>query len=230
MQDKTAKIDKNNLKKTGRYHLDSFEKIGDEKRRRIIESALIEFSSKGYNGANINIIAKNAGISIGSMYQYFGSKEKLFLTVIDIAYGIIERSLAAIDRIQGDIYIKLDQIIDYVQKYSREYRLLNQIYLEATTQGLAALSKNLSHKMETVSSSYYKSLLSAAIKQGLVDKKISVDTASFCLDNIILLLQFSYSSDYYMERMKIFAGAGSQKDDKRIREEIMYILKKILAP
>lgn len=212
-----------------KYHREQFEKIPGEKRARIIEAALIEFSSMGYNAANINTIAKNAGISIGSMYQYFESKENLFLTVMDDAYRIIEQSITEIDNVKGNLFDKLNEIIIHVQKYAREYRLLNQIYLEATTQGLSRISKKLSLKMETVSSEYYKILLDTAMKDGTVDKSINPGVAAFCIDNIILLLQFSYSSEYYGERMRIFAGDDSLKDDDRIRREIIYILKKMLS-
>lgn len=213
-----------------KYHSEQFEKIKDEKKNRIIGAALSEFSFMGYSAANINVIAKKAGISIGSMYQYFASKENLFLTVMDEAYRVIERAIAGIETQEGSFFDKMDLIIGYVQKYSREYKLLNQVYLEATTQGLTQISKKLSNKMETISSAYYKALLRAAVRDGAVDSNISIDTAAFCIDNIILLLQFSYSSVYYGERMKIFAGKNALRDDKRIREEIMYLLIKTFSP
>lgn len=227
--EKKPDTEKNRTQKRRKYHNELFEKINGEKRGRIIEASLAEFSSKGYNAANINVIARNAGISIGSMYQYFESKENLFLAIFDIACGIIEKSLASIDDLEGDIYAKLDQVLAYVQKYSREYRLLNQIYLEATTQGLAGMSKKLSLKMETVSFSYYMKLIAAATGEGVMDKKISPGIAAFCLDNILLLLQFSYSSDYYAERMKIFLGDDVHDNDDKVRGEIMYFLKKALG-
>lgn len=211
------------------YHKETFEKIPESKRKTILEAAVIEFSSKGFNAANINVIAKNAGISIGSMYQYFDSKENLFLTAIDDGYRIIENSLSEIDLINGTIFDKLDEIIKHIQKYSREFSLLNQLYLEATTQGMAELSKKLSLKMETISSKFYKAALAKAMSEGTLDTEISIETASFCIDNIILLLQFSYSTEYYKERMKIFAGKSSLTQDDKIRKEIIYFLKKALS-
>lgn len=229
MEKKTAAVKKTALPVQGKYYKEQFEKISDEKRKRIIEAALMEFSSMGYNAANINVIAKNAGISIGSMYQYFESKENLFLTIIDEAYNVIENSISHIDALKGDLFYKFDIIISYIQKYAREYRLLNQLYLEATTQGVSRISKKLSLKMETISSEYYRSLIIESIKNGIADKKLDPEVTAFCVDNIFLLLQFSYSSEYYSERMKIFTGENALKEDKRIRKEIMYILKKILV-
>lgn len=228
--DNKNKSPKQKIVKTQKYHNEQFEKITDEKRQRIIEAALIEFSSMGYNAANINVIAKNAGISIGSMYQYFDSKENLFLTIIDEAYKVIESSISQIDQGEGTIYDKFDIIVGYIQKYSREYRLLNQLYLEATTQGVSKISKKLSLKMESIASNYYSSLISKAMKAGIVDKNLDPEAAAFCIDNIFLLLQFSYSVDYYIERMKIFAGKNSHKGDDQFKEKIMYFLRKALAP
>jgi AcrR family transcriptional regulator len=73
-----------------KHFKDGFEKIAEEKQKRIMDAGIIEFAAKGFIAANINIIAKNAGISIGSMYNYFDSKESLFLTIADYGYGVLE--------------------------------------------------------------------------------------------------------------------------------------------
>ncbi len=224
-----AKDEKEKPSAGRKYHKSTFDKIDGDKKARILEAALVEFSSRGFNAANINVIAKNAGISIGSMYTYFKSKEDLFLTVLDSGYAVIEQSLQQIDLMNGTVFDKLEQILRYVQKYSRQYKLLNQTYLEATTQGIARLSKKLSLKMETVSSRYYKAVLEAARQEGVVDKKIDINTASFCIDNIILLLQFSYSAEYFKERMKIFVGEDALENDERVVKDIMYFLTKALS-
>lgn len=228
MKEKTSVTEKLKKTKQEKYYKETFAKITEEKRKAILDAAVNEFSSNGFNAANINVIAKRAGISIGSMYQYFDSKENLFLTAIDEGYKIIEHSLSEIDLINGTFFDKLEEIIKHIQKYSREYSLLNQLYLEATTQGIAGMSKKLSLKMETVSSGFYKKALASAVNDGLVDPDISIETASFCIDNILLLLQFSYSTEYYKERMKIFAGKNSLNQDEKIRKEILYFLNKAL--
>ncbi|MCP3870504.1 MAG: helix-turn-helix transcriptional regulator, partial [Gammaproteobacteria bacterium] len=59
----------------------AFAKIDTEKRLRVLDTATKVFAEKGFVGANINIIAREAGVSIGAMYNYFDTKENLFLTV-----------------------------------------------------------------------------------------------------------------------------------------------------
>ena len=55
----------------------------DERARRIIEHATVVFARKGYNATTIDDIAIKAKIAKGSVYQYFKSKQDLFLAVFD---------------------------------------------------------------------------------------------------------------------------------------------------
>ena len=61
---------------------EAFDRASTERKEKILEVGIEEFASKGYENANINIIAKNSGISIGLMYKYFNTKEDLFITCI----------------------------------------------------------------------------------------------------------------------------------------------------
>ena len=52
-----------------------------DKRNRIINAALNVFSKDGYQNSKIEDIAKTADIGKGTLYEYFSSKEELFLHV-----------------------------------------------------------------------------------------------------------------------------------------------------
>jgi AcrR family transcriptional regulator len=51
-------------------------------RRRIIEAAATEFAEHGLAGARVDRIAEGAGSNKQLIYQYFGSKDGLFRTVV----------------------------------------------------------------------------------------------------------------------------------------------------
>src|SRR5690606_8453399 len=55
-----------------------FLNLPDEKRNRIVELALDEFSSHPYRQASLSRIVARAGIAKGSMYQYFDNKLDLY--------------------------------------------------------------------------------------------------------------------------------------------------------
>jgi AcrR family transcriptional regulator len=63
-------------------------KSGSQKRSRLTVDALLEATARilvkdGYDRASTNRIAEVAGVSIGSLYQYFPNKEALVAAVID---------------------------------------------------------------------------------------------------------------------------------------------------
>jgi len=57
---------------------ENFIALEREKRDRIINAALREFSTKGFKNASTNEIVKKAGISKGALFHYFSSKQDLF--------------------------------------------------------------------------------------------------------------------------------------------------------
>lgn len=54
-----------------------------DKREEVLDIASENFLSKGFDGTSINVMAREAGISKESIYRYFGSKEDLFLAVVE---------------------------------------------------------------------------------------------------------------------------------------------------
>lgn len=59
-----------------------FEKLPEEKRERILEAAAREFAAHGFEGASLNQILDQAGISKGAAYYYFDDKADLFITAV----------------------------------------------------------------------------------------------------------------------------------------------------
>ena len=55
---------------------------GIKTKAKILDAAMKVFSTYGYAGSSIRVIAKAAGISIGGVYLYFRNKEELYLDLI----------------------------------------------------------------------------------------------------------------------------------------------------
>jgi AcrR family transcriptional regulator len=55
---------------------------GGAKRRQIMEGARTAFLAAGFDGASMNDVARVAGVSKGTLYVYFESKEQLFEALI----------------------------------------------------------------------------------------------------------------------------------------------------
>jgi TetR/AcrR family transcriptional regulator len=55
-------------------------------RARILETARVEFVTHGLNGARVDRIAEQAGVNKNLIYHYFGSKDGLYLEVLEEIY------------------------------------------------------------------------------------------------------------------------------------------------
>jgi TetR/AcrR family transcriptional regulator len=55
-------------------------------RQRILDMATQQFAAKGYDGARVDDIMRLSKVSKNLIYHYFGSKEKLFIAVLEHAY------------------------------------------------------------------------------------------------------------------------------------------------
>ena len=54
-------------------------------RQRLLEEAAVHFARNGFDRANVNSIAVDAGFAKGTVYNYFSSKEELFGEVLTAA-------------------------------------------------------------------------------------------------------------------------------------------------
>jgi AcrR family transcriptional regulator len=69
----------------------------DGVRRNILEVATAEFAQRGYGGARVDAIAARTRTSKRMIYYYFGSKERLYLAVLEGAYAAIRQQEATLE-------------------------------------------------------------------------------------------------------------------------------------
>jgi AcrR family transcriptional regulator len=69
-----------------------------ERRDRVLHAAMAEFGRNGYSGGSLNVIAREAGVSKGSLFQYFEDKFDFFAHVAEVAsmriYAAMESHLS----------------------------------------------------------------------------------------------------------------------------------------
>lgn len=62
------------------------EKLINKRRSQIVKSAVQLFNEKGYHKATTREVAQASGFSIGTLYEYIGSKEDILYLVCDSVY------------------------------------------------------------------------------------------------------------------------------------------------
>lgn len=86
------------------------EQMREATRRRIITEAASEFASLGFDQANINTIAEQAGIGKGTIYLYFENKRELFLAMLRHIAASQLASIRAALAIDGTVAERLERL------------------------------------------------------------------------------------------------------------------------
>lgn len=210
-----------------KFHKERFEIISEDKQNQILKAAMEEFSVNGFNGTSINKVAKRADISIGAMYSYFDSKDDLFLSVVERLFSVLEHVLKEVN-LNGDIFDIIEGLFYRAHDYAVTYPEMNQIYLDFSTHSLSSLSSKVSRRLETITKNLYMEVIHKAQDSGAIDPSINASVLSFLIDNLIMMYQFSFTSDYFKERMQIFLGDTEVGTDRTCIQEIMKIIRKMI--
>lgn len=96
--------------------------LDPQRRDTILNAALKEFSSQGFDNASTNVIAKEAGISKSLMFHYVSSKQELFLVVYDYFSELVRSNyLELMNYDEKDIFVRLRQSYILQIELSKKY-------------------------------------------------------------------------------------------------------------
>jgi len=83
-----------------------------EKRARVTTAAMIEFGKRGFSAGSLNVIAREAEIAKGSLFQYFEDKLDMFTTISEAGIQTIrDAALEGIDVENDEFFPALRRIV-----------------------------------------------------------------------------------------------------------------------
>ncbi len=193
---------------------ETFFNLPEEKRQRVIDAAIDEFSQRSFHDARITAIVDAAGIAKGSFYQYFEDKKDLFKYIIGLA---AEKKIEYVNR----------DIMGRIQDCTF-FQLLRELYLSGIrfakeNPRLLAIGMQLLNNPELyyevigehrdTTNEFYEKLLEKAMADQELDPKIDTKVASR------LLAGLSYSMvDLIYEDGKL------DFDDMVFVDKLLYIV------
>ena len=104
------------------------DKLNPQVLKRLEAPVMDIFSNSDFHKATMRDVAKRAGISFSTIYNYFGSKEKLLFTFVDISLGKLTNRI--VDHLQGieDLKEKIRKgfwlQLDYYERHPELGRIL----------------------------------------------------------------------------------------------------------
>ncbi len=116
--------------------IEAFEKLPLEKRTAILQAGIAEFSRKSFSDASTDEITRQAGISKGLLFHYFGSKKAFYLACLRAA---LDRLIAKTpDSKQGGffdiLFFTMNEKIRLCRDFPEETLLVNLAARDASAE------------------------------------------------------------------------------------------------
>lgn len=120
----------------------------DDTRLALFRAARGEFAAKGLDGARVGAIADQAGVNKQLVYHYFGSKEDLYVAVLEDAYQDIRER-------EGELELSHLPPVDALRRlieFSFDYLDANREFVALVTDENTHLGQHLSrlNQLETI--------------------------------------------------------------------------------
>lgn len=126
------------------------EKVDELKKKLILDTASEYFKTLGYEKTQIDKIAKDLSIGVGTIYGYFASKEGLFMAWLKY---VIDKASAEMQEYCADVVNpiqKLKMVVEYKIKYFEKNRTTIKGYMQNNQLFLRGISRRKEHPMAKV--------------------------------------------------------------------------------
>ena len=205
------------------FNFTSFLKM--DKREIIIVTAIKLFGEKGFEGTSVREIAAGAKVNLAMINYYFGSKEKLFESVVEYkaSYlkGVFEElvnntSLSQIEK----LYVVIDSYIEKMFQSPQFHHLLHrELSLERRPQMKEAISDILLRNFISV-----KKIILNGIEAGefnVVDTELTIVTLIGTINHLLLSETMCRK---ILQKGKDFNPYQSKKLKERISEHLKQLM------
>lgn len=174
------------------------ERLIRKRRNQMIKGAVDLFIEKGFHRTTTREIAKAAGFSIGTLYEYIRQKEDVLYLVCDSIYDEVS------DRMQQDIDTNKGNLLSLTLAIGHYFRVVDEMQDEVLVmyQEVKSLSKDalpyvLKKELEMVG--MFETLLERCIENGEIH--LSKDEVSVIAHNIFVQGQMWSFRRWALQRM-----------------------------
>ncbi|MBN1452835.1 MAG: TetR/AcrR family transcriptional regulator [Anaerolineales bacterium] len=95
--------------------------VSEERKAQIINAAEDVFTKKGFDEARMDDIAEETGLSKGTLYLYFKSKDDLIIAILD---RIFQREFKALEKLDLSETNATDAIWNFVDTVSKDVKIM----------------------------------------------------------------------------------------------------------
>lgn len=186
-------------------------------KRKILDSAVIEFAAHGPDGTTIERIARAAGVNKERVYNYFGGKRELFTFVLREELAKVASDVPVDSFATEDVGDYAGRVYDYHRAHPELGRLLRW-------EGLMFDAEVPDEEQRREYYSYKIAATAAGQQSGMVTQEIEADHLTF----LILALAGWWSAVPQVARM--FAGTENGAEHARRRASVVSAARRLALP
>jgi AcrR family transcriptional regulator len=167
--------------------------LPETKRERVLQAAMEEFGQRGFSAGSLNVIARQADIAKGSLFQYFDDKLDLFMTTVEATADRIQHAVLDGLDTEGDIgfFEILRAIIDRWLDYFRSHPVERAVGFAAANE----IDPEARAALRTVTNTHYLEAFSPLLKRAVDRGEFFGDPEEF-LAIVILLMRHLDSAPF----------------------------------
>lgn len=208
---------------------DAFNQIADEKRERVLDQAARLFAERGLNQTDMAELAARAGVAKGSLYNYFKSKDELYLHVCRQALARSREAVYGGIDPAWDIHRQVEHIFRRGVEFAQEHPEYVSLYLNIASAGMERFAKKISRDVEKHTAGHLKRLIRQGVKKGLVRADIDVNLAAFLINSIYIVFIVSLVSPHFQIRMSEYLDIKGPLDGESIEDRLARTISLIRA-
>ncbi len=206
---------------TANTSTNKFEQLADSKQKSIIDASVYEFADKGFKNASVNKIVEKAGISKGSLFNYFKSKNLLFDHIYQIALREVKSYLAKVrdESKNDDFFTRFSKIINSGITFINKHPRLARIYFRLLNSDDSPHGKTIIQNLHNEAIRYLTDFVEVGIERNELRSNLNPTTVAFLMESTLnRILQVHY--------LEIFdAKSDISKNDNNWINEIVNTLK-----
>jgi TetR/AcrR family transcriptional regulator len=195
----------------GRYHTETFENIPVEKRERILRAAAKVLGRDGVAGARMGDIAAEAGISHGSLFTYFPTKDDLIRAIVE--RGVAMERERFMEAEAGPFGEAIVGVFSRAWETASAEGELISLWLSFSLRENDRFSDDIL-PLEADASERWSRMAERGVKEGVVSPDLDLRVVQFLLDASVAQLMKSRASE--LERKK-FALLFDDPDEAPLR-------------
>lgn len=187
-------------------------------RKKIIEAAMQEFSSMGYEKASLNHVCQTEHLSKGIIYHYFKDKDDIYLQCIKTCFDNTADFLAAqAPLLRGDMEEKIKQYFGLRLHYFAKHPEYLGIFTDRFPTHLNVQIKTCRQRFDEVNLAFLTSLLDQQrLREGLNSQDIAEEFRAY-MDYFNLRFYQSLKEGWTI-------GEAIQKHEERCHQQISILL------